>query len=96
MKLAPLTTQAPGLEGLYTRTVKLSARLQYGREYESVEYADTQNALTLARFVCKENGDPAKTVEEWDDWLGDNIKLMGPLLQEVMESLGSLDGAKKN
>lgn len=93
MRRQPVTIE--GLEGLFYTGVKLSKRLELNDQLADEANKYLSAPLTLHALVVTEDGKPAKSVDEWDDWCGEHIELASRAVNEARELLGSIDEAKK-
>ena len=73
--------------------ILLSQRLKWGRD--SAEDEDKMISALLAIVVVDAEGEPVKTVREWDEWGGENGEVHD-LFAQCLGMIGTAKAAKKN
>lgn len=91
MRREPVKIQ--GLDGLFCSSIRLSQRLKWGKASSLDE--DMMIPELLAISVVKKDGQPAKTVDEWDEWGGEFNNDAHELFSQCLDMIGTQQAAKK-
>ena len=82
------------LKDCVCRGLKLSERLRWRDEAKENGYL--MIPLLLSVCVVKPPAlEPIKTVDEWDEWAGEDTKRANLLFNQCMAMVGTVDDAKK-
>lgn len=92
MKKQPITDIKP-LSGFFCRSLKLSEQIKLDRQNTE------DDTLTIVRrfalCIVDEDGNPAKSLDEWDEWAGENVRFVESLIEQCAAVMGSVEQAKK-
>ena len=80
-------------KGCYCSSNKGSRLLRWYTDCK--ESPDIQVPSLLAKAVVDKDGKEIKTVEEWDDWWGENFQAGNELFSQCVSVVSTIEEAKK-
>jgi len=91
MSLKPI--DITGLDGLFISSMKLSTRMEWQEAC-----AENKHMMMPALIYCcvvDKDGKRVKSLDEWDEWAGENLGSATDLFNKCLDVAGSVDKAKK-
>lgn len=91
MRREPIVVE--GLDDLCCSNIKLSARLRWRDSVAEDQYIMIPSLLALC--VVDAAGNPVKSIEEWDEWAGENPDKAQKLFSQCTKLVGTAEAAEK-